>query len=126
MEGIFMKYGTEIFFGLVSAGALAFCKYLHKKMKEYQMIIEEREQDETEQIVDTHLEPVINDIEELRRYIMNIDTEENRKMGLIISSYRFRLIQLCKIYLRQQYMTQDQYDQLTEFYKLYTGLGGNG
>ena len=126
MEGIFMKYGTEIFFGLVSAGALAFCKYLHKKMKEYQMIIEERQQDETEQIVDAHLEPVINDIEELRRYIMNIDTEENRKMGLIISSYRFRLIQLCKIYLRQQYMTQDQYDQLTEFYKLYTGLGGNG
>ena len=126
MEGIFMKYGTEIFFGLVSAGALAFCKYLHKKMKEYQMIIEEREQDETEQIVDAHLEPVINDIEELRRYIMSIDTEENRKMGLIISSYRFRLIQLCKIYLRQQYMTQDQYDQLTEFYKLYTGLGGNG
>ena len=126
MEGIFMKYGTEIFFGLVSAGALAFCKYLHKKMKEYQMIIEEREQNETEQIVDAHLEPVVNDIEELRRYIMNIDTEENRKMGLIISSYRFRLIQLCKIYLRQQYMTQDQYDQLTEFYKLYTGLGGNG
>ncbi len=126
MEGIFMKYGTEIFFGLVSAGALAFCKYLHKKMKEYQVIIEEREQDETEQIVDAHLEPVINDIEELRRYIMSIDTEENRKMGLIISSYRFRLIQLCKLYLRQQYMTQDQYDQLTEFYKLYTGLGGNG
>ena len=23
-------------------------------------------------------------------------------------------------------MTQDEYDQLTEFYKLYTGLGGNG
>jgi hypothetical protein len=23
-------------------------------------------------------------------------------------------------------MTQDQYDQLTEFYKLYEGLGGNG
>ena len=23
-------------------------------------------------------------------------------------------------------MTSDQFDQLTEFYKLYTGLGGNG
>jgi hypothetical protein len=23
-------------------------------------------------------------------------------------------------------MTQNQYDQLTEFYKLYTSLGGNG
>jgi hypothetical protein len=35
LEDILVKYGTEIFFGLVSAGALAFCKYLHKKMKEY-------------------------------------------------------------------------------------------
>ena len=47
-------------------------------------------------------------------------------MNLIVASYRFRLIQLCKIYLKQKYMTQDQYDQLTEFYKLYEGLGGNG
>lgn len=47
-------------------------------------------------------------------------------MDLIIASYRYRLVQLCKIYMRQGYMTQDQYDQLTEFYKLYTALGGNG
>lgn len=47
-------------------------------------------------------------------------------MDLIIASYRYRLVQLCKIYIHQGYMTQDQYDQLTEFYKLYTALGGNG
>ena len=47
-------------------------------------------------------------------------------MNLIVASYRFRLIQLCKIYLKQRYITQDQYDQLTEFYKVYEGLGGNG
>ena len=47
-------------------------------------------------------------------------------MGLIISYYRYRLIALCKLYLRQGYMTESQYDQLTEFYKLYHGLGGNG
>ena len=44
----------------------------------------------------------------------------------LVSSYRFRLIQLCKIYLAQKYITQDQYDQLTEFFKTYTALGGNG
>lgn len=47
-------------------------------------------------------------------------------MSLIISSYKYRLTQLCKQYIAQGYMTQDQYDQLTEFYKLYTALGGNG
>lgn len=51
---------------------------------------------------------------------------EQAHIDLIVSSYRFRLIQLCKIYIRQKYITQDQYDQLTEFYKVYVGFGGNG
>ena len=47
-------------------------------------------------------------------------------MTLIIASYRFRLVQLCKGFLAQGYITPAQMEQLTEFYKLYTGLGGNG
>ena len=47
-------------------------------------------------------------------------------MSLIIASYRFRLVQLCKGFLAQGYITTGQMEQLTEFYKLYTGLGGNG
>ena len=126
METIVAKYGVEILLTLVTAGALAFCKYLHRQLKNYKALLDEKEQDKTDEIVDTHLEPIIADIEELRRYIISIDQEENRKMALIISSYRYRLIALCKMYLRQGYMTESQYDQLTEFYKLYTGLGGNG
>ena len=126
METIVAKYGIEILLSLVTAGALAFCKYLHRQLKNYKSLLEEKEQDKTDIVIDAHLEPIIADIEELRRYIINIDKEENRKMDLIISSYRYRLIALCKMYLRQGYMTESQYDQLTEFYKLYTGLGGNG
>ena len=33
---------------------------------------------------------------------------------------------MCRLYLKQGFITQDQYDQLTEFYKLYVALGGNG
>ena len=47
-------------------------------------------------------------------------------MDLIISSYRFRLVQLCREFIKQGYLTQSQYDQLVEFYKVYHGLGGNG
>jgi hypothetical protein len=47
-------------------------------------------------------------------------------MNLIIASYRYRLIQLCKAFLSQGYITTSQMEQLTEFYKVYTGLGGNG
>ena len=122
----FATYGIELLMALVTAGALAFCKHLHKKMASYKSILEEKEREQTEEVVDAHLEPLVNDIEELRRYIIDIDTEENRKMALIVSSYRYRLIALCKMYLKQGFITADQYDQLTEFYKLYSGLGGNG
>ena len=126
MEAFIAKYGVEILLSLATAGALAFCKYLHRQLKNYQALLDEQESNATDTQIDQHLEPIINDIEELRRYIISIDQEENRKMGLIISSYRYRLIALCKLYLRQGYMTESQYDQLTEFYKLYNGLGGNG
>ena len=77
-------------------------------------------------MIEEKLKPVVEDIEELRRYIRRIENKENQDLTLIIASYRFRLVQLCKMYIKQGYMTQDQYDQLTEFYKLYTSLGGNG
>jgi hypothetical protein len=45
---------------------------------------------------------------------------------LIINSYKFRLIQLCKTHLRDGYITESDFEQITEMYKLYHGLGGNG
>ena len=47
-------------------------------------------------------------------------------MKLIIASYRYRLIQLCKSHLRDNYITESDFEQITEMYKLYHGLGGNG
>ena len=121
-----MEYIVEIVFGLISAGALAFCRHLYKQLKEYKSLLQEKRNDNLVDLIDEKLKPILDDIEELRAYIRKIEGKENRDLTLIISSYRFRLVQLCKIYIKQGYMTQDQYDQLTEFYKLYHSLGGNG
>lgn len=117
---------VEILFGLISAGALAFCRYLCKQLIAYKKMLQEKENDDIAELIDEKLKPVVEDIEELRRYIRRIENKENKDLTLIIASYRFRLIQLCKIYIKQGHVTQDQYDQLTEFYKLYASLGGNG
>ena len=122
----FINHMWEIFFGLVAAGALAFCKYLHGQLKGYQKYQKEEEQKKVEQAMEVRLEPLIKDVEELRNYIISIDTEETRHINLIISSYRYRLIALCKGYILQGYITLDQYEQLNEFYQVYSGLGGNG
>ena len=116
----------EIVFGLISAGALAFCKYLYSKMKNYKKLIEEKENSTLDSTIETHIEPIRQEIEELRKYVLESNNDTNKHMDLILSSYRFRLTQLCKAYIQQGFMTNTEYEQLVEFYKVYTGLGGNG
>ena len=126
MFAFITEYIVEILFGLISAGALAFCRYLYKQLMAYKKMLQEKENNDIVELIDEELKPIIEDIEELRTYIRKIEDKERQDLTLIIASYRFRLVQLCKIYIKQGYMTQDQYDQLTEFYKLYHSLGGNG
>ena len=116
----------EIIFGLISAGALAFCKYLYGKMKNYKKLIEEKENSTLDDTIENHIEPIRQEIEELRKYVLESNTLTNKHMDLILASYRFRLTQLCKAYIQQGFMTNTEYEQLVEFYKVYTGLGGNG
>lgn len=116
----------EIIFGLISAGALAFCKYLYSKMKNYKKLIEEKENSTLDDTIENHIEPIRQEIEELRKYVLESNTLTNKHMDLILASYRFRLTQLCKAYIQQGFMSNTEYEQLVEFYKVYAGLGGNG
>ena len=126
MIEFFAANWASILLSLVTAGALAFCRWTWKQMQTYRALLAEKETNQLDEAIEAKLEPVIDEIEQLREYIRKVDVEENRKLGLIIASYRYRLVQLCKIYLKQGFMTQDQFEQLSEFYKMYHGLGGNG
>ena len=72
------------------------------------------------------LKPFNDRLEALEDHISTDKKVGKTYLELILDSYRFRLVSLCKAYLRQGYMTQEQYDKLTEFYKVYHGMGGNG
>lgn len=120
------QYIVEIVLSVVTAGVLAFCGFLGTQLKKYKSLLKSEQDNKTEEFFDKKIQPVIDEIEELRDYIRKTEKTEEHHMKLIISSYKFRLVQLCKIHLRKGYMAQDEYDQLSEFYKLYTSLGGNG
>ena len=130
MGAILAEWGLEILFCLISAIVLGYAKYKGDKLKkerdEARQLIEEKKKKEMEQSIEVKLEPIYEELEELRRYIRETKDIEKSHMNLIVASYRFRLIQLCKGFLNQGYMTMDQRTQLDEFYTLYTGLGGNG
>ena len=145
---ILTEYGLEIFFGLVSAGLLAYCKHLWAQKQE---LAKRKEEDLTRlhrQMILDEIEPITAELvrikSELNNNINTLRSEANnthasmykdlelvtkkndKNLELIINSYKFRLIQLCKTHLRDGYITQDEFDQVTEMYKLYHGLGGNG
>lgn len=126
MEQWIASNWSSILLTLVTSGALAFCGYLWKQVKEYKRLLKQEEIKQEEIRIDEKLEPIIEDMEELRNYVREVDKDEKHKIKLIVQSYRFRLSQLCRLYLKQGYMTVDQYDQLNEFFHLYESLGGNG
>lgn len=116
----------KVALSLITTGALAFCGWTWRQMKNYKSLLNEKNAEALDNAIEEKLAPIVNDIEQLRAYIREVDLSEQHKLDLIIASYRFRLVQLCKVYLQQGYMTQEQFEQLSEFYKMYHGLGGNG
>ena len=122
----FVQYWPEILLALTTAGALGACRYFIKQMKKYKTLLEKQDDEELDKKIESKTEHIIEEIEELRAYTRSVEQEDKRKMNLIISSYRYRLVQLCKDYLQKGQMTTKEYAQLNEFYAVYSGLGGNG
>ena len=145
---ILTEYGIEIFFGLVSAGLLAYCKSLFAQKKELE---KRKEEDMTRlhrQMILDEIEPIVKELKRIKEKVdkgfsdlkhdadnthakMYKDLDKvvqknDKNLELIIDAYKYRLIQLCKTHLRDDYITQEDFDQITEMYKLYNGLGGNG
>lgn len=126
MSAFIAQHFIEIFFGLISAGLLAFCRYIYTQMKMYQKLAEEKKDEELEELIEEHIAPIKEDLNNLRSFVLEEEKISERHIEIILASYRFRLIQLCQSFLKQGYMTSVQYEQLVEFFKVYTGLGGNG
>lgn len=126
MSAFIAQHFIEIFFGLISAGLLAFCRYIYTQMKMYQKLAEEKKDEQLEELIEEHIAPIKEDLNNLRSFVLEEKKSSEKYIEIILASYRFRLIQLCQSFLKQGYMTSEQYEQLVEFFKVYAGLGGNG
>ena len=68
----------------------------------------------------------ISDRDEIADEINQRTKELERKLIKIVESYKFRFIQLCQTHLQDGYITNSEWAQITAFYDVYHGLGGNG
>ena len=155
MVEFFTENLWEIFFGLISAGLLAFCKHLWSKNKKLEEMQRADQNRQTREMILDEIEPIIEEISILKKEMHQADEDLKKEMNqfrldaelthkhmytdlekiqegntrnfeLIVNSYKYRLIQLCKTHLKDGYISESDFEQITEMYKLYHGLGGNG
>lgn len=137
MLAFLSEWGSEIVLSLVIAMLTYYFKKgdkeKEKQVAHYQELLEAERNGKTEAMIEAQLEPIYKELEDIRKRVLALSDKENadvRKIDesfdLIIASYKYRLVQLCRELLNQGFMYQYQYDHLNEFYNLYTKLGGNG
>lgn len=130
MEAFLAQWGLELILSIISAIIIGYLKWNSSKLKQKIEEAEKYAQGQKEKEVTTSIEvrtkPLYDELENLRAYVRDNEIKSDAMWKLVIDSYKFRLVELCKEHLHEGHMTQAQYDQLSEFYKLYTGLGGNG
>lgn len=155
MVAFLIEHAAEVVFGLISAGLLALCKYQHSQNKELKKLREADKNREYREMILDEIGPIIDELTKVEQEIDQFEIDTNntfaamethaekqheamykdlnkvqagndKNFKLIINSYKFRLIQLCKSHLKDGFISQDDYDQVSEMYNLYVGLGGNG
>lgn len=137
MIALLSEWIPEIILSLVIAMLTYYLKQMDRDKRaqeeRFQTLLEGEEDRQVDEQIEVHLEPVYKELEDIRKRVLDIGDKENQDLvridknfELIIASYKYRLIQLCKQFQNQGYMTQSQYDQLNQFYNLYKDLGGNG
>lgn len=119
---ILISVGSSIIISILSAVMV----YFSKQAKMYRSLYNQNQKENLRNTIREEVEPIYEELGRLSARVENCESREHRDVEAILQSYKFRLVYLCKTYLRQGYITQDQFDQLSEFYKVYHNLGGNG
>ena len=135
------NYLLEHLIDIVCAGVSALLVFITRsaiaEKRKYQKMLEEKENADVRYLIQQEIRPIVEELHRLEKQIQEVKTKEcedierlnkevEKDIGLILASYKFRLVQLCIAYLKQGYMTTEQFNQLSEFYKVYHGLNGNG
>ena len=124
------EWGSEIILSLIIAILTYYFKKADKekdaKLEHYQKLLQEEKDEQTEAMIEEKIAPLYDELEDIRKRILSLGDKENgdikkidENFKLIIASYKYRLVQLCKELLNQGFMYQYQYEHLNEFYNLY-------
>lgn len=82
-------------------------------------------QEEIEHLKDDITE-ILSDLRQKGIEINNIGKKEELLAHETRCAWRYRIRQLCHVYIARGYMSFEEYSQLQEMYNIYAAIGGNG
>lgn len=104
----------------------AICKKTQKEFRDYKQITAEKSDAQLRVKIQDEIQPIMEGIQRLHKRIDAIEDKESDDIKIILESYKYRYVSLCKRFIEQGYLTPDQHEQILEMYRVYTSLGGNG
>lgn len=116
----------ELIMSLITAGALGLCGWFHQQTTNYQKLLKKQEDEHIKVLIADQIKPLTEEMKNIREYIESFESRETNQMNLMISYQKQNLISLCEHCLKQGYLTPEEYKQLSEVYKIYKDMGGNG
>ena len=97
------NWGIELILGLlataISGGVIWYIKKLKAQIKLGEEYTKEQEKDQIEENIEDKTKPLYDELENLRSYVRDNEIKSNKMWALVIDSYKFRLIELCKIHI---------------------------
>lgn len=72
------------------------------------------------------IQEILNTINDHEKRITTTTEREKHLEHETRCAWRYRIRNLCHVYLRQGWMSNDDYNQLQEMFNIYEAIGGNG
>lgn len=114
MMQVLINHWITLIFGLLSAGALAYARYISTQFKKYKELEQEEENEKLDKRIKSFTDPLQDKL--------NVDFQ---RFEHIKYYFRYIIIEECERLLEKEYMTADEYQRLSETFKAYHGIGGN-
>lgn len=117
---------SEVVIAIILFIVGAICRKTQKDFQDYKEAMSKQSDADLRAKIQDEIQPIAEGIHRLQKRIEEVEDKECDDVKIILESYKYRYISLCKRFIAQGYLTQEQNDQAMEMFKVYTKLGGNG
>lgn len=112
-------YWLEILFSLISGLIFWVIHHLSGEIKKYKKMLDEQQNEVLENLINTKLTPIEENLKSINEEIRNIKQQNVRYYAALLRSD-------CQSYLNKGYLSQKEFNKTSELIHIYEGLGGNG